>query len=390
MRPITLANPLILPLGIYFVGGIGLIGFQAFLGEPCIDNIFYTGFIFGLVITVLLIFKWAKMLEQIDSFAISKIPSPLIIIFVLIKIYIAATLIFYGEIEDVNVRLDAYGSSTLIMVNTVLYSLFFPICFFAAKSGLIAAPSKSSIVVLFFSILFYYFILFKLEGKTFKTKLISLQTFGYILVVAMVQITHLIIIYDYSFVALIGTLANRIANNFDSAIYACMISEGRYSPDNFLVYTLLPVLKRIDSGFYNLDFYNVSQWLLYEALNISRYGRTGFPNDNLFVGLYFGGFGLLAIFVFVMIILMAHYFFSSSVANIRRTRVVNPLRLALLINLPLIYQSTQEFFGFIILLLIFFLLSTAFGILGTGYLKPGSGCNITSRTNLHQHKIKRS
>lgn len=376
-KPISLSNPFVNTLGLISIGGIGLIGYQFAYGLSCVDTFFYIGFIISVVTMTTIVARWAKMFEAIESFTVSKMPTSIILVLASLNIYIAFSLINYDEVFKVDSRLDAYGSSVMIMTSTVVNAIFFPFCFFAAKfvtlsrfvllifiltTGitLFVAPSKSAIFGLFFTILLYYFIDYKQSGRRFPVSLVSIKSLFFFASVVAIQLALMVIVYGDDFIFQIGVILYRIANNFDAAIYGCMIQEGRFSPNSFFTYTILPVLKRIDGNLYNLDFFNVPQWLIYEALSISRYGRTGFPNDNLFVGLYFGGFGVFSVFVFALIVFVADYLFVLRLEKIKRTRIVNPITLALLVKLPLLYQSTQEFFGLIVIALAFMLFAFLF------------------------------
>ena len=144
--------------------------------------------------------------------------------------------------------------------------------------------------------LLFFFIKYKQQGLSFPVRFLSIKCAVFFVVLLVGQVALLSMIYGQSVSSTLITMAGRAAQNFDIAIYGCMVSADRVSPENILTYTFLPILKRIDASFFDLDFYNIPQWLLFEALGIPREGRFGYPNDNLFVGLYFGGFGIYAIF----------------------------------------------------------------------------------------------
>ena len=171
----------------------------------------------------LLVLKWARMLEQIEKLTILKLPTPLIYFLIGIEIYIAFTLIEYGGVEDVNTRFDAYGSSVMIMINTALNFLFFPIAFFASKTKnlsrfvfitflittavtLIYAPAKSSVLTLVFTILFYLFILERYKSGTFSVGLISWKSFFFVIATVLVQILLLMLAYGQNFLSLVSIL----------------------------------------------------------------------------------------------------------------------------------------------------------------------------------------
>lgn len=379
MRPranITLGNPFLIPLLLISIGGFGFMFTNLIFGTTCQDNFFFIGFLFSLIFAFFITYKWAIIFERIDRFYVQPLPTSIITALIILQIYIAFTLIDYGAVDQPDARLSAYGSSSIIMINTALSTIFFPIAYFAAKTQLIrrsvmltfvfstlvmllGAPSKSALIGVFFTALLFFFIKYKQQGLSFPVRFLSIKSAVFFVVLLVGQVALLSMIYGQSVSSTLITMAGRAAQNFDIAIYGCMVSADRVSPENFLTYTFLPILKRIDESFFDLDFYNIPQWLLFEALGIPREGRFGYPNDNLFVGLYFGGFGIYAILMFVAILLGAHLYVSKKARSARRAMRFNPLILALIIKIPLLFLSTQEFIGvFVIYTLILMAAST--------------------------------
>lgn len=365
---ISLANPLTVPLLLITTGAFSFIIYQNFVSEePCEVPALTALFSFAAIVASLFVVRWAKKLEQLRFVTISPISPLLVLLFILFKVYVILLLLRHGGTQEVDARFDAYGSSVIVMFATALGPLFFPISFFATRikmlrlavfliflasalSTLVLAPSKSLVISTFFSILSYFFFKRKISGMDFSINLMSFWSFLIIGFLAIMQILMLVFIFSSSLSDWAAVFLNRIYFNFDSAIYACRVGAGAHAPNNFFVYTILPILKRLDPSYYDLDFYNVSQWLLYEAFGITRFGRMGYPNDNLFIGLFFGGFEYFSIFVFLIIFLLSDLFFSRSIAHSIRSGRISPLRLAVLLYFPLIFQSAQEFFGFLLVL----------------------------------------
>ena len=117
-------------------------------------------------------YKWAIIFERIDRFYIQPLPTSIITALIILQIYIAFTLIDYGAVDQPDARLSAYGSSSIIMINTALSTIFFPIAYFAAKTQLIrrsvmltfvfstlvmllGAPSKSALIGVFLRCFFF-------------------------------------------------------------------------------------------------------------------------------------------------------------------------------------------------------------------------------------------
>jgi len=375
---ISLANPFVLPLLFISIGGIAFAILQIFILAPCVNSLLPLTFFFSTVLMTILIAIWAKRLEEIHYLNIKPLPSLLIWFLIAIEMYIALTLISHGIVEEPDARLAAHGSSTLIAFSTALNKLFFPICYFAARTKtvrygiiltfiftttvmLVTSPSKSSVFVVFFTLLLFLFLQYKKNGKSFPFKLFSLKSALVIISLLAAQFVLLAAVFGQSLGEIFAVIIHRIGQNFDSAILGCMVPRDTFSPNHFFTYTTLSLLKRIDSSFFDLDFFNVSQWLVYEVLNISREGRYGFPNDNLFIGLFFGGFGVFTPFVFIIIIGLAHFTIIGFIRTIKRTGAVDPIFLALLFQAPILYQSTQDFFGVILILSLFKMIAILLG-----------------------------
>lgn len=369
---ISLGNPLTVPLLFISIGAISFVFYRTVISnEACkIGSLEYL-FSLSTLIAWTYVVRWARKLERLRCVVISPVSPALAVAFIFIKIYIIGLLLQYGAVSQADARFQAYGSSVLISLSSSLGALFFPIAFFATRSRalrtsvfltfvasslaeLIFAPSKSLLFSIIFSIMSYFFLKRKINGKDFSIKLISPRSLVAIVVVFFGQILALKLVYSESVSDWLLVILRRVYFNFDSAIYACRVPPGAFAPNNFFVYTALPVLKRLDASYYQLEFFNVSQWLLYEVFDISRTGRFGYPNDNLFIGLFFGGFGIFSIFVLTIMFFFADIIFSRTLVLAKRSGRISAFRLAVLMNFPLLYQSAQDFFGFLLFVAVFF------------------------------------
>jgi hypothetical protein len=368
--PITLANPYSSQFLFIFIGGLSFIFYKFIINDFCENYTFLFLFIFTNFISSFWVYKLALAIEEIKILYIKPINAFLIYLLIFLKLFFSLLLIHNGPIDESDARLSSFGDSSMLMLSSVLNYIFFPLMYFATNRRftqkiilyvfifssiitLIFASSKSLIIGIIFNLLLFYFLYYKSRGQRLTLTLFSFKSLFFIICIFLIQSLTLIFIYSVGFMDLIVTLANRIAFNFDSAIYGCMINQGNYSPNNFFTYTGLSILKRLDSSFYDLDFYNVPQWLLYEAIGVPRDGRQVFPNDNLFVGLYFGGFGSFAMIYFFLLLITFYRLQNYLVRNSEKS-AINFFILVFIFNLPLLYQSSQDFVGLIIILLILF------------------------------------
>jgi len=161
---------------------------------------------------------------------------------------------------------------------------------------------------------------------------------------------HLYITLGTNFVFV---LLDRVAKNFDIAIYASQIYDRLSPPHGILFYAVLPILTKIDRGLYSLEYYKIPQWVLDNALGISRFGRSGAPNDNLIVGLLvsYSGFG---VFLFLSFLFIVYRY----ILYLSLLRKVSAFHLYLLLNIMLFFSSTQDFMIKILVVAPIFLTTT--------------------------------
>lgn len=366
---ISLDNPYALSLLFAMGGIIGFLIYEGMLDGICFDYFFASTFIIAMMIVISLLVHWGSKLEDVN-FQIKKLPSLFLIFIALIKLLIAFQLIQSGAVDNPDSRLESYGSSILISLSGAASVLFFPIGYFASPNqlmkhvvlgtfvfttivGLVMGASKSAIFGLGFTVLFFIFLRRKQASVKFKYPLLSKFSAVMLGTFLILQIFLGVIIYGYSPSEFILTLVNRAMQNFDGAIYGCLVKDGVQAPNSFITYTFLPILKRLDQSYYDLDYYNVPQWLLFEVLNISREGRFGYPNDNLYTALYFGGFGYFSMILFLIISFGLHLFVKKCIATWRHTKFASPIQLGIFISVPLAFASVQEFVGLLLFLIIF-------------------------------------
>jgi hypothetical protein len=379
INKLTLDNPYALPLLFAGGGALGFVVFEWVLDGTCFDEMFASTFIIATLLIVAMLVHWGLMLEKIN-FKIKKLPSVFLISLAIINLYVVFHAIQYGPIEEQDLRLESVGSSVLIMLSGAISLLFFPIGYFAAQTqflkriilgifgmsaviGLLTAPSKSVVFSLAFTILLFIFLKRKQTGEQFPYSLIGKFTLVMLTVLLILQIVLASTFYGKAPLEFMLTLLNRAMQNFDGAIYGCMVENYAQAPNSFFTYTFLPVLKRIDPSYYDLDYFNVPQWLLFEVLGISRDGRFGYPNDNLYTALYFGGFRYFSFPFFLMLVSSVHFFIKKCVSRWQQTNTASPIELAVVLSIPLMFSSIQEFVG----LLLFYLIFKIYQVLITGF-----------------------
>lgn len=389
---IGIDNPFALPLLFILGGSLGFAAYQFVLDGFCNDTFFEISFFSSTLIAVGFVTYWARSIEGF-SFSIGKLPSSLIIGLAALKIFVAITIIMSGAANHPDERLSAYGSSTLIILSGATSLLFFPIGYFAARTllikktvlyifivttlvSLVFGSSKSSLFGLFFVLLTFKFLQRTAVGEKPFVQLLCLKTFLMLLGLLAAQVVLMAVLYGNDLVEIGATLANRAMMNFDSAIYGCQVENNGQAPNSFFVYSLLSILKRFDSSLYNLDFFNVPQWLLYEVFSISREGRYGYPNDNLFVAIYFGGFRYLAAIIFLVIMFCLNFYIRYCLRRWKRCAKAGAIEMAAVMSLPLAYQSFQEFIGFCVILALIKIIKTLIDSFSP--TKHGVGIKITA------------
>jgi hypothetical protein len=380
-KKMTLDNPYALSL-VFAVGGIiGFAIFELVLDGVCFDQIFAVTFIVATSLVIAFLVYWGSILEK-TNFQIKKLPALFLIALAVIKFYISFQLIQSGAVDNPDLRLQSYGTSTLIMLSGAAGILFFPIGYFASPTPFVkkvvlstviittvidlsVGPSKSAVFGLGFTVLLFIFLRRKQTGESFPFPLIGKFSLVMLSVLLTLQIILGVFFYGNTPSEFIFILVNRAMYNFDGAIYGCMVENYAQAPNSFFTYTFLPLLKRFDPSYYNLDYYNVPQWLLFEVLGISREGRFGYPNDNLYTALYFGGFQYFSLFFFLMLLTSVHFFIKKSALNWKQTNTASPIQLAIVFSIPLMFSSIQEFIG----LLLFYLIFKIFQVLITGFMR---------------------
>ncbi len=117
--------------------GVGCVGFGVygiFSEVACNDIFFGIGFFLSLIVMLALLFHWASMLEQTE-FKLRKIPSILLYGLVFFKLYVAFTLLSYGQGSGADFRFDAYGTSSLIILDGAANLFFFPVGYFCTSNA---------------------------------------------------------------------------------------------------------------------------------------------------------------------------------------------------------------------------------------------------------------
>ena len=366
---LTLDNPYSLPL-LFAIGGIvGFVIFEWILDGVCVDRAFALTFVLATAIAIAFLVCWGARLEK-TTFHVEKLPAFFLVTLAIVKIYLTYQLIQSGAVDDPDLRLQAFGNSTLIMLSGAASSLFFPIGYFASPTRLIQkillatfftttvvdlslGASKSAVFGLAFTALLFAFLKRKQTGDAFPFALMSKFSLALLSVVLFFQIALGVLLYGHTPMEFALTLVTRAVKNFDGAIYGCMVENYAQAPNSFFTYTFLPILKRLDPSYYELDYFNVPQWLLFEVLGISREGRFGFPNDNLYTALYFGGFQYFSLVPFLLFSLSTNFIIKKVTTNWHTKKCASPIQLSIVFSIPLAFASIQEFVGLLLFYLIF-------------------------------------
>jgi len=348
MFKISLDNPILVKIAFLLFGLIGFMVVQLLTNNM---NYFSLQFIFLSIIELYFLVFLANELERKNDWQVVKINPIIAYIVLILKIYLLVILVKNGFVESFDDRLAIYGSSFFIGINMALGFILFPFLNLFGSSifikkvaiylwltstflGTILAPSKSAIIGIVASLLFYRFLKRKIAGNLKVIPLISFKSIGLFFFVIFGTLLFL-----YYKVGLSGLtlFVYRIANNFDLAIYASQISTNIYPEHSNLYYAILPLLKKIDPLLYELKYYSIPQWVLWEHLNIARFGRYGYPNDNLIVGLLIS-FKDLGIIIYLLIIgLMYKY-----IRYFKKLKKISILHLFYIFLIPSIFASLQD------------------------------------------------
>lgn len=348
MFKISLDNPFTSSI---FMLLIGLIGFMYIN----ISNINIFSFLFVLLSIILLYsyFKFASLIDDGKRWKVMSVNTPFSMLVLFVKCYLLYLQILSGGSSSFDDRLTVYGSSFILGISLATDSFLFPIIpIFAINKfirtfsfylymvsffvSLLLAPSKSLFIGLIFSLLTYRF----LKRKTGSSDVNPINLFGVksVIILSITLLSTLMLLYARIGDVFIRSFLHRVSMNFDNAIYASMISFDKYPENSFFFYVILPLLKRFNSELYALDFYNIPQWILYEVLNIERYGRYGYPNDNFIVGLVLS-YKYFAIPIFFVFILSSFLF----VKRLTTKKIISPFEIYLLLSIPSFFASTQDF-----------------------------------------------
>lgn len=358
-RPrLSIDNPFAFPI---LSTAAGLVGFIAYtlLSDACEDLWFPIEFVLSLAAMILLMIHWAGMLERIE-FRMESLPGAILVSMIGLKALVAVRLLAADASEIPDARFDAFGSASFIALNSILDVLFFPLAYVSTKNRtlrlavlivyLVAAcitiyiaSSKSSLIVVATKLLFLLFLRRKERGLNSKWHLFGRWTLIATAILASAQILITSAIYGTTPSETATTAAVRAGRSFDGAIFSCLVQPGHTAPNSFFTYSLLPLLKRLDASYYDIEYYNVPQWLLGEVLDISPEGRFVFPNDNLFVATYFSLPTFVAPVVFIAILLSMHLVVRNRINRWKRSGRADPLDVALVVSMTLAYFSTQEF-----------------------------------------------
>lgn len=348
MLRISLDNPILVKIAFLLFGLTGFIGVQLLTNNM---NYFSLKFIFLSIIELYFFIFLANELERKNNWLIININPIVAFIVLALKTYLLIILVKSGFAASFDDRLSAYGSSFLIGINMALGFILFPFLnlfgssIFIKKAalylwlvstlfGIILAPSKSVIIGIVANLLFYRFLKRKTDGNL---KVIPLISFKSIALFLFVTFGTLIFLYYKVGPSGLALLAHRVSNNFDLAIYASQIPTNIYPEHSNLYYAILPLLKKIDPLLYELEYYSIPQWVLWEHLGIERYGRYGYPNDNLIVGLLisFKDVGIVIYLLFIGILYKYIKYF-------KKLKKISILHLFYIFLIPSIFSSLQD------------------------------------------------
>lgn len=346
MLKLSLDNPFALAVAIVFFGLIGyILNIEEWTEFDALFSILMGVYLFFLIFI-------AEYVER------KKFPSeislnPLFCYFTIAaKLWFMVLVLRAGVVDSFDDRLSVFGNSFLLGFDNALTIFLFPLipaltrrkdifwlCVFVwTASSLVSlfyAPSKSFMVNLIFSLLFYRFLKRKVGGEGRGISILSFRSFA---IACLVLGATFFLVYAKSGEEALGVLLHRAAYNYDSAIYVSGIYEVSRPEHGVFFYALLPLLKQFDPSLYDLQFYSVPQWVLYEALGIDRFGRFGYPNDNFVVGVLVS-YGLLGIAIFFLSCVVWLLYLKISLGNKRNSAYF----IYLVFQIPLFYSSLQDF-----------------------------------------------
>ena len=349
MLKISLDNPLVVKIAFLLFGLIGFIVVQVNLDN---FNTFSLEFAVLSFIELLFFIYIANMLEKKQYWRINSINPIFAYIVIAVKIYLIFLLLKSGFSASFGDRLSIYGNSFLIGVSMAVNFVLFPLLPLFGKTNFIKklslylwigttiistilAPSKSALIGIVASLLFYRFL--KRKANISNDRIISIISIKSIfLFVGVIIGTVFFVIYKVGSEGL-HVVLYRVAFNFDMAIYASHISQNIYPQHSNLYYAILPLLKKLDPSLYNLTYFSMPQWIIGEYFGYSRYGRYGYPNDNLIVGLLLS-YKTIGILMFSLIVYILYkytkYFY--------KLKNITLFHLILIFSLPGIFAALQD------------------------------------------------
>jgi hypothetical protein len=349
MPRISLDNPFLVKIAFLFFGLIGFLVVQIYSHSL---NIFSIKFILLSFVELVFFLYMAYMLEKKQNWRIDSINPIFAYIVIFVKIYLIFLILKSGFATSFDDRLSVYGNSFLLGVSMATDFVLFPLLplfgktnfikkvsfylwIFATIIGTVLVPSKSAIIGIISNLLFYRFLKRKANISNDRAiPLVSLKSI--FLFLSVIVATILFVISKVSNEGLYIVLY-RVAYNFDIAIYASHISQNIYPEHSNLYYAILPLLKKIDPSLYNLEYFSIPQWVIGEYFGYSRYGRYGYPNDNLIVGLLLS-YKTLGVLIFFLLI----YFMYRYTRYFYRLKKVTLLHLILMFSIPGIFSSLQD------------------------------------------------
>jgi hypothetical protein len=346
MLKLSLDNPFVVPLAYIF---FGLLGYIFNIKEFNNFDILFVLLVFFLFLYMVFV---AEYIERKNFPYFVDMNNFFCWFVIVVKVFFLMMLVLSGPVNSFDDRLTVFGSSFLLGINNALSIFLFPLipaltkrktifwaCIAVWLIGsaitLIYAPSKSYAISLIFSVLFYRFLKRKIYRNRASIPLFSLKSL--LICFAALSATYLLVYSHYGSSAL-NVILHRASYNYDLAIYISSIYDHANPDHGVFYYSLLPLLKQFNQGLYDLQFFSIPQWAIYEALGIERYGRFGYPNDNLVAGLVVS-YGIFSIPIFFFT-LVAWLLFITLV--LKRNKI-SLFFLYLVFQLPQFYSSLQDF-----------------------------------------------
>lgn len=387
MSRLSLDNPFFFPILISITGLIGFIYIQI-----SIDNMNKFSILFILLTVSLVIFylKLAIMIDKKKKWNVKSVSTPFALTLICSDIYLTFPMLIHGPTSSFEERLEIYGSSFLFGIKWAISSFLFPIIPVFAKSSFIRkfsfyyfilsytlsaiiAPSKSVFLGLFFNLLVYRFLKRK---SNIDIPAIPVYSVFSVITLFSIVIGTLLFLYIKVGDSFLYLFLYRISMNYDTAIFGSLVQDTK--PEHGIIfYIFLPLLKRFYPELYELEYYNIPQFLLYQVFGIERYGRYAYPNDNFIVGSILSyGYFLGSVLFFISLIL---FYLFINIFLIKKERI-STFSIYMLLNIPTFFSSAQDFAVKVFtMLFIFYTINTIVNIFLT--LLP-KGSTIKHANNL--------